>query len=469
MGKQNERKERAQFSGRIGYVLATAGSAVGLGNIWRFPYLAAKYGGGIFLLVYLALAMTFGYTLMVSETAIGRMTRKSAVGAFREVGKRKGAVAGGWLNAIIPMLILPYYSVIGGWGVKYLIAFMTGHGKEAAEDGYFTGFITHQTEPIVMMLIFLFACAIIIYMGVDKGIEKSSRIIMPILLLLVIGIAIFSLTIKHTNESGQIVSGLDGMKIYVVPSLEGVGLKEFFFVVTDALGQLFFSLSIAMGIMIAYGSYVPDDANLVKSINQIEIFDTAVAFLAGVMIIPAVYVFNGTEGMTKGPSLMFVSLPKIFAAMGRAGDIIGTLFFAMVLFAAVTSGMSVLEAVVSSFIDKFGMSRRRATIIETVAALIIGVIVCLGYNVLYFEIKLPNGSTAQILDILDYISNFVLMPIVAIATCILVGWVLKPESVIEESTKNGEKFGRKGLYIVMIKYIAPVLLVILFMISVGII
>ena len=462
-----EEKSRSSFGGSIGFVLAAAGSAVGLGNIWRFPYLAARDGGGLFLVIYLILAVTFGFTLLTSEVAIGRKTKQSPLTAYKKLNEKFGFV--GFLACVIPFMIMPYYSVIGGWVVKYLIAFMTGHGKEAAEDGYFTGFITHQTEPIVMMLIFLFACAIIIYMGVDKGIEKSSRIIMPILLLLVIGIAIFSLTIKHTNESGQIVTGLDGMKVYVVPSLEGVGLKEFFFVVTDALGQLFFSLSIAMGIMIAYGSYVPDDANLVKSINQIEIFDTAVAFLAGVMIIPAVYVFNGTEGMTKGPSLMFVSLPKIFAAMGKVGDIIGTLFFAMVLFAAVTSGMSVLEAVVSSFIDKFGMSRRRATIIETVAALIIGVIVCLGYNVLYFEIKLPNGSTAQILDILDYISNFVLMPIVAIATCILVGWVLKPKSVIEESTKNGEKFGRKGLYIVMIKYIAPVLLVILFMISVGII
>ena len=462
-----EEKSRSSFGGSIGFVLAAAGSAVGLGNIWRFPYLAARDGGGLFLVIYLILAVTFGFTLLTSEVAIGRKTKQSPLTAYKKLNEKFGFV--GFLACVIPFMIMPYYSVIGGWVVKYLIAFMTGHGKEAAEDGYFTGFITHQTEPIVMMLIFLFACAIIIYMGVDKGIEKSSRIIMPILLLLVIGIAIFSLTIKHTNESGQIVTGLDGMKVYVVPSLEGVGLKEFFFVVTDALGQLFFSLSIAMGIMIAYGSYVPDDANLVKSINQIEIFDTAVAFLAGVMIIHAVYVFNGTEGMTKGPSLMFVSLPKIFAAMGKAGDIIGTLFFAMVLFAAVTSGMSVLEAVVSSFIDKFGMSRRRATIIETVAALIIGVIVCLGYNVLYFEIKLPNGNTAQILDILDYISNFVLMPIVAIATCILVGWVLKPKSVIEESTKNGEKFGRKGLYIVMIKYIAPVLLVILFMISVGII
>lgn len=462
-----EEKSRGSFGGSIGFVLAAAGSAVGLGNIWRFPYLAARDGGGLFLVIYLILAVTFGFTLLTSEVAIGRNTKQSPLTAYKRLSDKFGFV--GFLACLIPFMIMPYYSVIGGWVVKYFIAFLTGHGKEAAEDGYFTGFITHQTEPVIMMVVFLLACAVIIYMGVDKGIEKSSRIIMPILLLLVIGIAIFSLTIKHTNESGDIVTGLDGMKVYVVPSLKGVGIKEFFFVVTDALGQLFFSLSIAMGIMIAYGSYVPDDANLVKSINQIEIFDTAVAFLAGVMIIPAVYVFSGTEGMAQGPSLMFVALPKVFAAMGKVGNAVGTLFFAMVLFAAITSGMSVLEAVVSSLIDKFRMERRRATIIETVAALIIGVIVCLGYNLLYFEVTLPTGNTAQILDILDYISNSVLMPLVAIATCILVGWVLKPKMVIDEATKNGEKFGRKGLFIAMIKFVAPVLLVILFLISVGVI
>lgn len=461
-----EEKSRGSFGGSIGFVLAAAGSAVGLGNIWRFPYLAARDGGGLFLVIYLILAVTFGFTLLTAEVAIGRKTKQSPLTAYKKLSDRFGFV--GVLACLIPFMIMPYYSVIGGWVVKYFIAFLTGHGAETAEDGYFTGFITHQTEPIIMMVVFLVACAVIIYMGVSGGIEKSARILMPILLLLVIGIAIFSLTIKHTNDEGQMVTGLQGMKVYVVPSLQGVGLKEFFFVIVDALGQLFFSLSIAMGIMIAYGSYVPDDANLVKSINQIEIFDTAVAFLAGVMIIPTVYVFNGTEGMSAGPSLMFISLPKIFVAMGKVGNVVGTLFFAMVLFAAITSGMSVLEAVVSSFIDKFDMDRRRATIIESIAALVIGVIVCLGYNLLYFEVTLPNGSVAQILDILDYISNYILMPIVAIATCILVGWVLKPDSVITEATKNGEKFGRKGLFIAMIKYVAPILLVVLFLMSLGI-
>ncbi|HAW15826.1 MAG TPA: sodium-dependent transporter, partial [Clostridiales bacterium] len=219
----------------------------------------------------------------------------------------------------------------------------------------------------------------------------------------------------------------------------------------------------------AYGSYVPDKSNLVKSINQIEFFDTAVAFLAGVMIIPAVYVFMGPEGMSTGPSLMFVSLPKVFLAMGPVGNVVGTVFFAMVLFAAVTSGMSLMEAVVSSLVDGFGLSRTKATVIESVLALVVGLIVCFGYNIFYFEYQLPNGSTAQILDIFDYVSNNILMPILAIATCILIGWVVKPDTVINEITKNGEKFGRKYLFIAMVKVVAPVCLLFLLLMSLGII
>ena len=236
------------------------------------------------------------------------------------------------------------------------------------------------------------------------------------------------------------------------------------------MGQLFFSLSVAMGIMIAYGSYVKDDANLIKSINQIEIFDTIVAFLAGVMIIPAVFTFMGTDGLVaSGPGLMFISLPKVFSSMGTLGNIIGCLFFAMVLFAALTSAVSVMEAIVSSFMDRFHLSRKKAAAIETAIALVGGIFVCLGYNHLYFEIKLPNGAMAQILDIMDYISNSVLMPVVAIGTCILVGWVIKPKSIIDEAVKNGEKFGRKKLFIITIKFVAPVLLFILFLKSLGVV
>ena len=289
------------------------------------------------------------------------------------------------------------------------------------------------------------------------------------MILLVIAISIFAITIRYTDAEGVTRTGLEGLKIYVIPNLEGLTVKRFFSVLLDAMGQLFFSLSVAMGIMIAYGSYVRDDANMVSSINQIEIFDTVVAFLAGVMIIPAVYTFMGTEGMdASGPSLMFVSLPKVFSAMGKAGNVIGCLFFAMVLFAALTSAVSVMEAVVSSLMDKFHMSRIKAAAIETGIALVGGIVVCLGYNLWYFDITLPNGNHAQILDIMDYISNNALMPIVAIATCILIGWVVKPEYVIDEAEKTGHKFGRKHLYIIMIRFVAPLLLLVLLLKSLGI-
>lgn len=462
-----KKTQRHAFSGSLGFVLAAAGSAVGLGNIWRFPYLAAKDGGGLFLVVYIVLALTFGFSLLTTDIAIGRNTKQGPLTAYRVVDKRFGFL--GILGCLIPAIIMPYYCAIGGWVIKYFVAFLTGDGMNAAQDGYFTGFITSEVSPIVYMVIFLGVVSGVIILGVNKGIESFSKIIMPILIILVLGIAIFSLTISYTGDDGVVRTGMQGLKIYLVPDLEGLTFGKFFSVLVDAMGQLFFSLSVAMGIMIAYGSYVKDEANLVKSINQIEIFDTGVAILAGVMIIPAVFTFMGREGMeASGPSLMFVSLPKVFAQMGVVGNVIGCMFFAMVLFAAITSAISIEEAVVSSFMDKFHLKRVQATLLETVIALIFGVIVCLGYNKLYFEVKLPNGTVAQVLDVMDYISNNVLMPLISIGTCILIGWVKKPQFIIDEAEKNGEKFGRAKLYAVMMKYIAPVMLFILFLKSIGI-
>lgn len=462
-----EKNKRNSFSGSIGFVLAAAGSAVGLGNIWRFPYLAAKDGGGLYLVIYLILALTFGFTLLVTEIAIGRKTKQSPLTAYGKLRSRWGFL--GVIACLVPVIIMPYYCAIGGWVLKYFLAFLTGEGMQAAEDGYFTGFISEEVSPIVLLVIFLAVVSIIIILGVNKGIETFSKVLMPLLILLVLGIAVFSLTISHTDAQGVTRTGLQGLKIYMVPDFSGLTINKFFTVLVDAMGQLFFSLSVAMGIMVAYGSYVKDEDNLVRSINQIEIFDTVVAFLAGVMIIPAVFTFMGREGMeASGPSLMFVSLPKVFAAMGKAGNVVGCLFFAMVLFAALTSAISVMEAVVSSLMDKFHLSRLKASLIEMGIALVGGIAVCFGYNKWYFEFKLPNGATAQILDIMDYLSNNLFMPIVAIGTCILVGWILKPKTIIDEVEKGGQKFSRRGLYVVMVKYIAPVLLFVLLLKSVGI-
>ncbi len=449
-------------STHIGFVMAAAGSAVGLGNIWRFPYLAAKNGGGTFIFVYIILALTFGFALLTTEIAIGRKTKQGPLTAYGVLNKKFACT--GLFAWLVPVIILPYYCTIGGWVLKYLFAYITG---DAAADGYFTGHITSQWSPIIWLVIYLGMTAFVVFSGVNKGIEKYSRIIMPILIVLVIGISLFSLTLDHTDAEGVTRTGLEGLRIYLVPSFAGMTLKGFFSLLMDAVGQLFFSISVAMGIMIAYGSYVKDDVNLMKSINQIEFFDTLVAMLAGLMIVPAVFTFMGVEGMSAGPGLMFVSLPKVFEAMGTIGIFIGILFFLMVTFAAVTSSVSVLEAIVSGIMDKWKFSRKKSTVLATIYALVMGIIVCLGYNIFYFEYELPNGSVAQILDVMDYLSNNIMMPLVAILTCILVGWVVKPKTIIDEVTKNSNTFGRKGLYIAMIKFITPVFLIILLLQSLG--
>ena len=464
MNMENKQK-RGSFSGSLGFVLAAAGSAVGLGNIWRFPYLAAKDGGGVFLLCYLILALTFGFALLTTEIAIGRKTGKSPLMAYGALHKKFGWV--GTLACLIPTLILPYYCAIGGWVLKYLAAFLTGGGADAAADGYFTGFITSQFSPIFWFALFMAATIYVVYKGVSNGIERFSKLVMPVLLVMIVAIAVFSLTLSHTDANGMTRTGLEGLKVYMIPDFTGMTVGRFLVVLMDALGQLFYSISVAMGIMITYGSYVKKETDIVKSVNQIEIFDTVVAFLAGLMIVPAVYTFMGTEGMSAGPSLMFISLPKVFQAMGSIGTLVGVVFFVMVAFAALTSSVSVMEAVVSSVMDRWHVSREKATMGVGVYSIIAGVIVCLGYNLLYFELRLPNDSVGQILDVMDYISNFVLMPVVALASCVLVGWVIGPKSIIDEVRRNGERFGRAKLYVVMIRIVAPVLLLFLLLQSLG--
>ena len=461
-------QKRSNFSGSLGFVLAAAGSAVGLGNIWRFPYLAAKDGGGIFLLTYIILALTFGFALLTTEIAIGRKTAQSPITAYKIIHPKWSWI--GLIACVVPMMILPYYSAIGGWILKYLAAYLTGGAPTAAEaDGFFGGFITSPVEPIIWFVIFLAATTFVVYKGVNAGIERMSKVMMPILLVLIICIAVFSLTLSHTDAEGVTRTGLQGLKVYLVPNFEGMTASKLLTVVTDAMGQLFYSISVAMGIMITYGSYVKKETNLTKSVNQIEIFDTAVAFLAGMMIIPAVYAFMGPEGLNNsGPGLMFKALPKVFDAMGGIGTVVGIAFFVMVFFAALTSSISIMEALVASFMDKFHMDRKKATLANALIALVVGIIVCMGYTAFYFEASFGTVVAGQILDVLDYISNSVLMPVVAIATCILVGWVVKPKTIIDEVTRNGETFGRKGLYVVMVKYITPVMLAVLLAKSLGI-
>lgn len=441
-------KKRGSFSNKMGFVLAAAGSAVGLGNLWRFPYLAAKYGGGIFLLVYLILAVTLGFTLMITEIAIGRKTGLSAIGAFKALDKRFNFV--GYLACVVPFIITPYYCVIGGWVVKYFAAFLTGQGSAAAGDEYFNGFISQATAPVFWFALYILLTAVVVIFGVEKGIEKASRIMMPLLIVLIIGVSIFCITRPGAGA---------GVKYYLLPDFSRFSATT----VLAAMGQLFYSMSLAMGIMITYGSYMKKDSSLEQSVRQIEIFDTVVAFLAGLMIIPSVFVFSGGDeaALGKGPSLMFVTLPKVFESMSFGG-VIGAAFFLLVLFAALTSSISLMETNVSIVRDKFGWSRKKSTLIITLYVLILGSIVSLGFGPLSFIKIIGLG----LLDFFDFLSNSVLMPIVAILTCVCIGHFIASKTVEDEVEINGP-FKVKKFYRIMLKWIAPICLVLILIFAVS--
>ncbi|HIZ21201.1 MAG TPA: sodium-dependent transporter [Candidatus Blautia faecigallinarum] len=432
--------QRSSFTNKLGFVLAAAGSAVGLGNLWRFPYLAAKYGGGIFLLVYLILVVTFGFSLMITEIAIGRKTRLSVIGAYQMLDKRfKGL---GYLSCVVPFIITPYYCVIGGWVLKYFVVFLTGQAGQAANDTFFSEYTAQAVSPVIYFLIYALVGVVIVWLGVDSGIEKASRFMMPLLIIMTIFIAVFSVM-----QPGA----LEGVIYYLKPDFSRFNATT----VLAAMGQLFYSMSLAMGIMITYGSYMKKEDHLETSVRQIELFDTGVAFMAGLMIIPAVFAFSGgsEEALGKGPSLMFVTMPKVFESMAF-GTVVGCIFFLLVLFAALTSSISLTETLVSIVTDKFGWSRKKGCAVITLFIVAVGVPVSLGFGVLDFIA--PMGMT--LLDFFDFISNSVLMPIVAFLTCIFVGYFVKPKMIIDEVEINGP-FKIKRFYTVLIKYIAPVCLI----------
>ena len=443
--------KRSSFSGKLGFVLSAAGASVGLGNIWRFPYLAAKYGGGIFLLIYIILALTFGYTMIMAETSLGRMTKKSPVGAYESFGKSKLLSAGGWINAVIPILIVPYYSVIGGWVIKYLFEYLLGHGQALAADDYFSGFISNGFSAEICFLIFTMFTVVIIYMGVRNGIERVSKFMMPILVILSVIIAVYSVTRP---------GAMAGVKYFLVPNLENFSWMT----VVSAMGQMFYSLSIAMGILVTFGSYMKKDTSIEDSTKNVEIFDTAIAIMAGLMIIPAVFAFSGGDPDTlqAGPSLMFITLPKVFAGMGF-GTGTGILFFLLVLFAAVTSSIALTESAVSTFEDELHWSRKKATVFMTVVMIFLGTLSCLGYGPL-------AGITVigmQFLDFFDFLTNSVMMPIAAIATCLLVSRVIGVEKIENEVTEGGHLFKRKAIFQFMIKYLCPIFAAIILVSSVA--
>lgn len=443
--------KRSSFSGKLGFVLSAAGASVGLGNIWRFPYLAAKYGGGIFLLIYIILALTFGYTMIMAETTLGRMTKKSPVGAFHTFKKSKFSSFSGWINAIIPILIVPYYSVIGGWVIKYLWEYIQGNAGVLANDAYFSSFISNGVSTEICFILFTILTLVVIYAGVQNGIERVSKIMMPILVVLSIIIAAYSITRPNAME---------GVKYFLIPNFKNFSWMS----VVSAMGQMFYSLSIAMGILITFGSYMKKDVSIEGSTENVEIFDTAIAIMAGLMIIPAVFSFsNGNmDTLNAGPALMFITIPKVFANMGL-GSGIGLIFFLLVLFAALTSSIALTESAVSTFQDELKWSRKKSTVILGLIMIGLGTLSCLGYG------PLANVTIMgmQFLDFFDFLTNSIMMPIAAIATCIFVSKVVGLKKIEEEITANHQPFKRKKIFNFMIQYLCPIFAFIILISSIA--
>ena len=444
-------EKRSTFSGKLGFVLSAAGASVGLGNIWRFPYLAAKYGGGIFLLVYIILALTFGYTMIVAETTIGRMTKKSPVGAYQSFGKAGWMKFGGWINAVIPILIVPYYSVIGGWVIKYLAGYVMGQGTDLASDGYFSAFISDGVSTEICFILFSLFTVAIIYAGVRNGVERVSRFMMPILVVLSVIIAVYSVTRP---------GAMAGVKYFLVPNMDNFSWMT----VVAAMGQMFYSLSIAMGILVTFGSYMKRDVAIEDSTRNVEIFDTAIAIMAGLMIIPAVFAFSGGDAasLQAGPSLMFITIPKVFESMGL-GRLVGIMFFLLVLCAAVTSSIALTESAVSTFQDELKWGRKKATVVVGVIMITLGSLSALGYGPLA-GVKIIG---MQFLDFFDFLTNSVMMPIAAIATCLLVSKVIGVAKIEQEVTDGGHPFRRKVIFQFMIQYLCPIFAAIILISSVA--
>lgn len=438
---------RASWSGKLAFVLAAAASAVGLGSMWRFPYLAAKYGGGTFLFVYLVFVFTIGLALLLLETALGRKTGQSSIGAFKAFGKKYAFI--GILMSAVPFIIVPYYCVIGGWVTKYMVGYLV-EGPAALADGgdFFSSFIASGSESMAFMLVFMALTYLVVALGVNKGIEKSNLVMMPLLIVMAAAVAIYALTLP---------GAVDGLAFYLVPDLTKLSPE----LIISALGQTFFTLSLAMGIMVTYGSYLKKSTKLTSSVTQIAGTTFGISLLAGLMIIPATFAALGSgEAVAEnsGPSLMFIILPQVFQNMGGVAAAIGFVFFVLVLFAALTSSISLVETCTSIIADGAKYSRRRALVVVIAFTTVMGIVVNMGYSSLSFIQPLGEGSS--ILDLLDFVSNSVMMPIAALLTCVFVGWIVGPKVVIDE-VRESAGFKMAGAWTVMAKYIAPVVLVVI--------
>ncbi len=439
---------RGQWASNIGFILAAAGSAVGLGNIWKFPYLAGANGGGAFVVIYLLMIVIIGSVIMLGEMAIGRNTHLSSVGAYKKLSEKWAFV--GFIGVVVGFCILAFYSVIGGWVLNYIGKYLIGGISGAEAGNYFSGFIASTTQPIVWHLVFMVLCCVIVLKGIAGGIEKASKFMMPALFILLVVIAIRSVTLDGAME---------GIKFFIKPDFSKVTIGT----VMAALGQAFFSLSLGMGAIITYGSYLGNTENLEKNSVIIPAIDTVVALLAGFAVLPAVFAFGFEPGA--GPSLMFITLPSVFDSM-PFGQFFGILFFILILFAALTSAISLLEVVVAFVIDTFKIERKKATIIISIILFFIGIPCSLANGPVMKDVLIFGYN---FFDFMSFLAENLLMPLGGLLMCIFIGYVWGVDNISDEISCNGKyRFRSKPFFVIMIKYIAPVLIFIIWLNAIGV-
>lgn len=443
--------QRGQFGSKFGFIMAAAGSAIGLGNVWRFPYLTGENGGGAFVIVYLGCVLLIGIPLLFNEVALGRMTKKNPIGAFKDTGSNAFWMIGPVLALCVSFFVLSYYSVIAGWTIGYIYTSLMGIQMS------FDEFRATPEYVIPLLIFFLGINLLIVTKEISKGIEKASKILMPILFLLVILVILRSVTLD---------GALEGIKYYLVPDISKINATTFL----KALSQCFFSMSIGWGIMITYGSYFGKNESIVQSSLWIGLLDTGIALLSGLMVFPAVFAFG--KDPASGPTLVFQILPEIFNSIPVGGHIVGAFFFLLLMIAALTSTISMIEVPGSYLIDELKWNRKKASIIVVIAAFLFGLPAALSQGANAFlssmQLKIFGLTITSFMDIMDFLWGTLFIMIVALFVCLYIGWVLKPQRIINElnegspyfTTSRIAGFTPAEIWSFFIRFICPIVIVV---------
>ena len=449
MENTKSKNQRGQWATALGFIMAAAGAAIGLGNVWKFPYLAAKFGGGTFLFAYVIILIVLGMPILVAEIVLGRRGKLNPVGTYAKLSDgSKWWKFVGFAAVSVNFIVLSYYSVVGGWIVNYMFKYITG-GISGDIPGYFVGFITNPAAPLLWHGIFMAATIFIVVRGIAGGIEKASKVMMPALFVLFLILVVRAVTLPGAAE---------GIKYYLTPDFSKLTGVTFLM----AMGQIFFSLNIGAGCTMTYASYLSEDENIPKMSAVIPVMDSMAAFLAGMIIIPSVFAFGLDPAA--GPPLLFITMPHVFTQM-PLGTLFGLLFFLLMLFAALTSSISMLEVNVSFLVDHYKRDRLKSAIWAGIIIFLVGIPSSLSQGVFsWFKI-----GGLDFLSAADFLASYIMMPFGAFMMCIFIARRFGIDEAIKEATNNGKiNFGLKNIWAFLIKYVVPVIIILVFLSSTGI-